>query len=101
MRLRNTLILLGVTLALAGLVVIEARTPDTDERLAAEKLAFPGFKEESDRADAIETVRAGAKTVFVKRDAGTKDERWHITHPLDCRADNSRIISLLGALERA
>jgi hypothetical protein len=102
MRLRNTLVLLVVAAALVVFVfVFEARSPSTDEMLEAERLAFPDFEENKDRADAIELARGDAKTVFVKRDVGTSNERWHMTQPIDYRADSSRIVGLLGALERA
>ena len=102
MRLRNTLVLLGVAAALVLFVFLfEARSPSTDEMLTAERLAFPDLKESKDRADAVEVARGDAKTVFVKRDVGTSDERWHITQPIDYPADSSRMIGLLGALERA
>lgn len=102
MRPRNTLILLGTAAVLVLFIVIfEAATPSTDELLESAKLAFPDFRKDRNRADAIEIIRGGAKTVFVKRDVGTSEEHWYLTQPIECRADNSRIVGLLGALERA
>jgi hypothetical protein len=37
----------------------------------------------------------------VKRDVGTSDQHWWITQPIDYRADDSRVIGLLDAFERA
>jgi len=102
MQLRNTLVLMGVAIALVLFIVLfESHTRTTDELKEMEKRAFPEFKERKDRADTIEISKGADKLVMVKRDKGTPDERWQITHPIDYPADTSRVISLLGAFERA
>jgi hypothetical protein len=102
MHLRNTLILVGVALTLGLFIfVFERHTPSTDELALRERLAFPAFKDRAKHADAIEIARGESKIVLVRREAGTIEEHWRITQPLDCHADASRVISILGAFERA
>jgi hypothetical protein len=102
MRLRNALILLGVAAALVLFIFLfEQHSPSTEDRLARERLAFPGFGERKGSADAIEIERGSERIVIVRRDAGRPGERWQITKPLDYRAATSSVVSFFGAFERA
>jgi len=102
MRLRNTIILVAVALALVLFIaVFERSTPSTSEIQERERLAYPEFKGKGDVADALELIRGPNKIVLVKRDVGTADEHWQITRPIDFPADTSRIIAILNAFERA
>ena len=84
MQLRNALILLGVAAGLVLFIALFERTaPSTDELREREKLAFPGFKADKDRADVIEIAKGSEKVVLVKRDPGGPEERWQITQPMD------------------
>lgn len=102
MQLRNALVLVGVAVALVLFIALfERRTRTSDEIREMEKRAFPEFRDDKGRADAIEITRGAEKLVLVKRDKGTPDERWQITYPIDYPADTSRVEGLFGALERA
>ncbi len=102
MRFRNTLILFGVAVALVLFIALfERRAPSTDKAGKLARRAFPEFDGRKGDADAIELIRGTDRVVFVKRDAGTSGEHWRITQPIDYRADASRVIGLLDALERA
>ncbi|MHC4248289.1 MAG: DUF4340 domain-containing protein [Planctomycetota bacterium] len=102
MKLRNTLILLAVAAGLVLFIVIfERGRKSREELLELEKYAFPELKDRTDDATAVEIVRGPEKLVLVKREAGTDDEHWQITQPIDYRADRSRVDGFLGAFEGA
>ncbi len=102
MKLRNTLVLFSVAVALGLFIVLfEAGGPTTDEAEDLALRAFPEFKGKTRGADAIEIVRGPDRIVLVKRDAGRSTQHWRITQPIEYRADLSRVIGLLGAFEGA
>ncbi|MHC4198555.1 MAG: DUF4340 domain-containing protein, partial [Planctomycetota bacterium] len=83
------------------IVLFERRSDPTDKADELAKRAFPEFSGRKNEADAIEIIRGAERVVFVKRDAGASGKHWQITQPIDYRADDSRVIGLLDAFERA
>ena len=91
MRPRTLLILLLVVVGLVAFISLyEQELPSSDERAAQAKLLFRFDNEE---VNGLEIEWAG-KRVVLERQA----DEWRLVHPLEARADDSLVESLLGAL---
>ncbi|MFQ5862045.1 MAG: DUF4340 domain-containing protein [Candidatus Brocadiales bacterium] len=94
MRLKTTLILLGVVAVLALFVQFyEKKKPSTDEWQLQAKKVFLKFN--PDRVNKLEIKRDDGLVVLERTDK----ERWDMKKPLELRADQSEINSILTELE--
>lgn len=94
MRLKTTIILLGIIAALALFVQFyEKKKPSTDEWKLQAKKVFLEF--EPDRVSKLEIKRDDGLFVLERMDKG----RWGIKEPLEQRADSSEVNSILTELE--
>ncbi len=94
MRLKTTLVLLGVVAALALYIQFyEKKQLSTDEQRLQAKKVFIGFK--PDMVKKFEIKREDGLVVLERLDQG----RWAMKKPLELKADHSEVNSILTELE--
>ena len=108
MRPRTLVILLLVVVGLVAFIALyEGELPSSDERAAQAKLLFR-FDDEEVKGLEIEwegnrvVLERSAAQADVEEDgeesSSVVEEEWRLVHPLEARADESLVASLVGAL---